>query len=265
MVYYLIFLSILPILMGIVWIYSTKKYSKESIIASSKFFIMGVFLSVIVIFAEEFLLNVNNFTGYSNILYISFVVAGFTEEGFKALVLIPILTKKKEFAKRVDGITYSVYLSLGFATVENLIYLLAEDHDIVFQVALNRAFISIPAHIMFAIAMGYYLSKYKFCDSKKKKRKYLILSVLVPILMHGIFDFILMIQYRWAIVLFLLYVIILLKFNLEKLEKYIENSKKIFISNMKKQRNIHIKKKMDEKSIKIEKEKSKIYDESEKK
>lgn len=265
MVYYLIFLSILPVLIGILWIYFKNKYSKESIFTSFKFFIMGVFLSVIVIFVEELLVKINTFSGYLYILYMSFIVAGLTEEGFKALVLIPIITKMKEFARRIDGITYSIYLSLGFATIENIIYILSEDSEIVHQVALNRALISIPAHIMFAITMGYYVSKYKFCDSKKKKRKYLYLSILVPILLHGVFDFILMIQYRWAIILFLLYIIVLIKFNVDKLEKYIENSKKIFVSNMRKKKNNNIKKKMDEKSLIIEKEKPKIYDELDKK
>ena len=57
----------------------------------------------------------------------SFIVAGLVEEGLKALVLIPDLLKEKNFNERLDGIIYSVFLSLGFATIENIIYILLED------------------------------------------------------------------------------------------------------------------------------------------
>ena len=67
--------------------------------------------------------------------------------------------------------------------------------------------ISIPAHMMFAITMGYYISKYKFAKDNNKKRKYLYYAVIIPILLHGVFDFILMIGYRWAIIVFIVYVI----------------------------------------------------------
>ena len=53
----------------------------------------------------------------------SFIVAGVVEEGLKELVLIPNLLKEKSFNERLDGIIYSVFLSLGFATIENIIYI----------------------------------------------------------------------------------------------------------------------------------------------
>ncbi len=81
---------------------------------------------------------------------------------------------------------------------------------------------------MFAITMGYYISKYKFEGNKNKRREYLFMAVLIPILLHGVFDFILMIEYRWAIILLIVYVIILWKINLDKLEKYMNHSKKCF-------------------------------------
>lgn len=221
-------LAIAPTIAYIFWIYLKDKYDKEPINRLVKFFLLGVFMGVIALIIEFILLKLNILTGYTSIIYISFIVAGMTEEGLKAFVLIPNLLKERYFNEELDGIIYSVFLSLGFATLENLLYILKEDQSTVIQVGLIRAIISVPAHMLFAITMGYYISKYKFSTDKFKKREYLILSVLIPILIHGVFDFILMIEYRWSIILFVVYVIFLGKLNLDKLDKYIINSKNRF-------------------------------------
>lgn len=221
-------LAIAPTIAYIFWIYLKDKYDKEPINRLVKFFLLGVFMGVIALIIEFILLKLDILTGYTSIIYISFIVAGMTEEGLKAFVLIPNLLKERYFNEELDGIIYSVFLSLGFATLENLLYILKEDQSTVIQVGLIRAIISVPAHMLFAITMGYYISKYKFSTDKFKKREYLILSVLIPILIHGVFDFILMIEYRWSIILFVVYVIFLGKLNLDKLDKYIINSKNRF-------------------------------------
>lgn len=221
-------LAIAPTIAYIFWIYLKDKYDKEPINRLVKFFLLGVFMGVIALIIEFILLKLDILTGYKSIIYISFIVAGMTEEGLKAFVLIPNLLKERYFNEELDGIIYSVFLSLGFATLENLLYILKEDKSTVIQVGLIRAIISVPAHMLFAITMGYYISKYKFSTDKFKKREYLILSVLIPILIHGVFDFILMIEYRWSIILFVVYVLFLGKLNLDKLDKYIINSKNRF-------------------------------------
>ena len=86
---------------------------------------------------------------------------------------------------------------------------------------------------MFAISMGYYLGKYKFEKNKSNKIKYILMSIFIPITLHGIFDFILMIGYRWSIVIFIVYVIFLWKINLDNLDKYILFSKIRFLRNLK--------------------------------
>ncbi|MDX5710106.1 PrsW family intramembrane metalloprotease, partial [Clostridioides difficile] len=200
------------------------------------FVLIGAFLSVIIILLENLLMKFNVFEGYSELIYVSFVVAGLVEEGVKALILIPALIKEKHFTEKLDGIIYSVFLALGFATIENMVYIFSESRNLALQVGINRAVISIPAHVMFAITMGYYISKYKFEGNKNKRREYLFMAVLIPILLHGVFDFILMIEYRWAIILLIVYVIILWKINLDKLEKYMNHSKKVFFGNLRKKK-----------------------------
>ena len=225
----LLVLAIAPVATIILWIYLKDKYDKEPVITLSKFFILGILVSALAIYVEELLIKLNTFSKIGDMIYISFIVAGLTEEGLKALILIPNLLRERNFNEKLDGIIYSVFLSLGFATVENIIYILFEDPTSVFQVSIIRAIISIPAHMMFAIIMGYYISKYKFNSSKSKPKTYLIMSIIVPILLHGIFDFILMIQYRWSIIVFIAYIVFLWKISLDKLDEYTDNSRRRFL------------------------------------
>ena len=220
----LLILAIAPVATIILWIYLKDKYDKEPIRVLSKFFILGILVSTLAIYAEEILIKTNIFTGKINIFYMSFIVAGVVEEGLKELVLIPNLLKEKSFNERLDGIIYSVFLSLGFATIENIIYILFEDQTSAFEVGVIRSIISVPAHMMFAVIMGYYISKYRFTSSKAKKRKYLTLSIVLPILM---------IQYRWSIIVFIVYIVYLWKSSLDKLDEYTNNSRKKFLKRYK--------------------------------
>ncbi|WP_195251574.1 PrsW family intramembrane metalloprotease [Romboutsia sp. 1001713B170207_170306_H8] len=226
-------LAISPVLACLIWIYLKDRYDKEPIIILIKYFILGIVTSILGIGIERLLINTNILDGIDFIFYISFVVAGLTEESLKALILIPSLLKEKYFNEKLDGIIYSVFLSLGFATIENIIYILYENESLILQVSLSRAIISIPAHIMFAITMGYYIGKYKFEENQIKKRQYLMMSVLVPIFIHGVFDFILMIRYKWSISVFVAYLVLLWKINLDKLDRYMELSKIRFLKYIK--------------------------------
>ncbi len=67
-------------------------------------------------------MQINPFTGVLGSLYTAFIVAGLTEEYFKRLVVLKIPYKTKYFNEKLDGIVYSVFSTMGFATVENIVY-----------------------------------------------------------------------------------------------------------------------------------------------
>jgi len=224
----LLILAIAPVITIVLWMYLKDKYDKEPIHILTKFFAFGILISVLAIYIEEWFIKINIFSESINIFYMSFIVAGLVEEGLKSLILIPNLLKEKNFNEKLDGIIYSVFLSLGFASVENIIYILYEDPTSAFEVGVIRSIISVPAHMMFGVIMGYYISKYKFTDCKSKKRN-LILAIILPILLHGVFDFILMIQYRWSIIVFIAYIVYLWKISLDKLDEYTNNSRRKFL------------------------------------
>ncbi len=219
--YYLI-LALTPIIICLFWIYLKDKYQKEPIKVLLKYFVFGIICGSLAFYIEEILLRVNIFIGHNYDIYVSYVVSGLVEEGIKFIILFILLTYEKEFDERIDAIIYSVFLSLGFAFVENFIYIIYEEKHLVYQVSILRTFISIPAHISFSITMGYYLSKFRF----ERKREYIVLAFLLPVILHGTFNFILTLNKNYSLVVFIVFIAFLLKTNFDKLEEFINLSER---------------------------------------
>jgi RsiW-degrading membrane proteinase PrsW (M82 family) len=95
---------------------------------------------------------------------------------------------KKTFDEPYDGIVYSVMVGMGFATVENIGYVMQHGMSTAFL----RMILSVPAHGTFAVLMGYFVGKAKF--KPEKRLYYLLLGVLSATFFHGTFDFFLFLQ-----------------------------------------------------------------------
>lgn len=118
----------------------------------------------------------------------AFVVVGFSEEASKFLMLRTYAFRKKAFNEPFDGIIYSVMVSMGFATLENIGYVAQGG----ITTALLRMFLSVPAHASFGVIMGYYAGLAKFDPARSVG--YLWKGVLLATLFHGAFDFFLFLQ-----------------------------------------------------------------------
>jgi RsiW-degrading membrane proteinase PrsW (M82 family) len=118
----------------------------------------------------------------------AFFVVGVAEELSKFLFLRWNLFLRPEFDEPYDGITYSVMIGMGFASLENFMYVYQSSNA--YSVAWLRAFTAVPAHATFAIAMGYFTGLAKF--NKEKRFSYLMKGLVVAIIMHGFYDFLLM-------------------------------------------------------------------------
>ena len=97
---------------------------------------------------------------------ISFFGAGIPEETAKLVMLWLLLRNCREFDERYDGIVYAVSVGLGFATLENIMYVVSAGADW-FSVSISRAMFAVPGHFSFAVIMGYYYSKYHFMGPEK--------------------------------------------------------------------------------------------------
>jgi protease PrsW len=119
-------------------------------------------------------------------IFESFFYAAIPEEFVKLAVLYLVVWKSREFDQRLDGIVYAVFVSLGFATVENFMYVI---HGGI-ATAVFRMYLSVPGHALFALVMGYYFSLARF----SKQKKYLFYAYLFPVLFHGIFNTVLSVE-----------------------------------------------------------------------
>ena len=148
--------------------------------------------------------------------YRAFLEAGFLEELFKYLVLIIFIWPSKDFDEEFDGIVYAVYVSMGFALVENIMFVFGYG----LSAGVLRAVTAVPAHAIFAISMGYYLGLAKFLP--KKRSLYLILAFVSAWLMHGFYDYFIMAGYKWLLLVFIVYLIWMYIFGFKRIKKLVK-------------------------------------------
>lgn len=220
----LFIIAITPALIGIFAMYLTDRVDREPAKLLLMTFILGALAVIPSIIVEEILIRFNVFTGVTGAFYNAFIVAALTEEYFKRLVILKLPLKTSYFNEKLDGIVYGVFAALGFATVENIMYVVFRYTNNPF-IGLYRGIFSVPAHGVFGITMGYYLALYKFNTDEKGKSSNLRKSLFMPVLLHGIFDFILMANIPELTLLFVPYVIFIWWINERKLEAFIFDSK----------------------------------------
>jgi RsiW-degrading membrane proteinase PrsW (M82 family) len=116
--------------------------------------------------------------------------AGVTEEVFKWLVVILYCARNKEFDEPMDGIVYGVVASLGFATLENYLYVQMSPEGTLLLTALARAFTAVPCHAFLGAIMGYHVGQAWF--GSRRRGLHLLLSLVLPAVLHTLYDFPLM-------------------------------------------------------------------------
>lgn len=220
--YNLFLLSIAPIIICVFYIYIRDKYEKEPIHLLLTGLIFGSIISVPIGFCEKYLENLvpqtNNFLW---VLYLSFVVAAFTEEFFKFIVLYFLIWLEKNFNEPFDGIVYSVIISLGFAMVENILYVVNPAIGGIYT-AVTRAVFSVPGHVFFGVSMGYFFALAKY--DRHMKTNYLCRALIVPVILHGFFNFILLCDISFAMLIFIVYAIFIWNCGQKKMNLHLARS-----------------------------------------
>lgn len=227
MIVRLFIIAVTPAIAIAIAIYLADRYDREPLPLIIKVYALGALSVIPVMFVERFLISINIFPGILGVAFTAFIVAGFTEEYFKRAAVLYSAYNSRSFNEKLDGIVYCVFSALGFATVENIMYVVFR-YAGTYYVGIMRGILSVPAHTLFAVTMGYYLSLAKYTRDKDRKRYYFSMSLLAPIALHGLFDFILMAQIPILMALFIPYVIYLWRVNLIKLNEYTRDSRDEF-------------------------------------
>jgi RsiW-degrading membrane proteinase PrsW (M82 family) len=216
----LLVLALAPVLIILIYVYIRDKYEKEPIWLLVKSLIAGAVITYPIILLEKYLISfVPEINTLADAAYTGFIVAAFSEELFKYIALFILIWRNKAFNEKFDGIVYAVFISLGFAAVENISYVFEYGQ----HAGISRAITAVPAHAFFGVAMGFYFGLAKFYP--EKRTLLLVKSLFIPILLHGIYDFILMSGYTYALVIFVPFLFYLWKAGFKKMKNLSDQSR----------------------------------------
>ena len=151
--------------------------------------------------------------GMLRLMLENFLAVALVEEACKRWVVLKFAWRHPAFDYRFDAVVYCVFSALGFAALENILYVA----EYGFAVAVSRALLSVPGHCFFAVYMGIYLGQAKMAERAMQRYyielpdespwQYLRASLLVPTLLHGFWDFSLSVGGWLMTVLFYLFVL----------------------------------------------------------
>ena len=221
---YLILLAVAPGAALVFFILLNDRYDREPARLLVKIFVMGMLVTIPTIVVELIGQYFNVFSGLLGKAVEAFIVVGLSEEFFKRRVVLRYAYSHPAFNERMDGIVYCSIAALGFATLENIFYVISY-YAIQPDLWITRALVSVPVHMLLGIIMGYYLSLAKYCPHPGKCKGYMTKSLLIPALLHGAFDFVLMSDYPLLSLLFVPIVVYLWITSLIKLRKYYVESR----------------------------------------
>ena len=191
--YILIAAAVIPAIFLMVRVYQSDHLDKESPQLLYTLVRAGIMSSLLALVEERIFCNILNqyvkpdTVKYNVILY--FCIVAVAEESSKYIFLRRNSWNNREFNCQYDGVVYAVFVSLGFALWENISYVTHYG----FTTALARAVTAIPGHACFGVFMGAFYGiakKYDYAGEKGKTILFTILSLIVPMLIHGAYDYI---------------------------------------------------------------------------
>ncbi|MBX9972853.1 glutamic-type intramembrane protease PrsW [Cytobacillus oceanisediminis] len=185
--------GIAPGLALLSYFYLKDQYESEPISMVFKTFLFGALLVFPIMFIQ-YVLETEGVLQSS--LMDAFLSSSLLEEFFKWFILFYTIYQHITFDEPYDGIVYGASVSLGFATAENIFYLVA----LGVEHALGRALLPVSSHALFGVIMGYYIGKGKFSATSTKK--WIAFSLFIPFLLHGIYDYILISLKHWIFIMF---------------------------------------------------------------
>ena len=208
----LIAAAVVPAVFLLIRVYRADRLEPEPSGLLLSLILRGVFATVIAMVLEELgsaLLGsvyAENSLPYNIIMY--FVIVAFSEEGAKYILLRRRTWCSDAFNCQFDGVVYAVFVALGFALWENISYVLMYG----LGTAAIRAVTAVPGHACFGVFMGafYGLAKrYNNFGDEYRSRRCRRLAVLVPVLLHGAYDFIATYEYDGYAWIFVVFVVLL--------------------------------------------------------
>lgn len=222
--------AVLPALILLCYIYKKDHVEKEPVGLLLQLLVAGLLAALVSIVLERILQSILDAAispfdpAYSIIM--AFLVVAAVEEGTKYSFLKRASWKNRNFNYRFDGIVYAVFVSLGFAAFENVLYVF----NYGLSVALPRALLAVPGHMGFSVFMGLFYGRAKLYENNGYRgRRWFnqIIAYISAVFLHGFYDACLMIGTDQSTMMFagfvaIMYVLVFLLIRYEsKHDKYI--------------------------------------------
>ena len=155
-----------------------------------------------------------------------FIGVALIEEFCKWIMVYLISYKDENFDELYDAMLYCIFVSLGFAFFENLLYVYLQG----FFTGILRAVLAVPGHACDGMFMGYFFGLAKqnaLHNNNSLKTKNILLSILVPIITHGIYDYCIFTQNIIFIIIFFIFVIAMYIITINQIKKVSSYNRKM--------------------------------------
>lgn len=204
---YLTLLALFPIIFLFVKIYRYDTKESEPLSLLVKIFLFGclsiiptILLEIALLILFSLLLDTNSITF---LILENFIGIALIEESCKYWACKFASWKHTAFNYTFDGVVYCVVCSLGFAAVENILYVVQYGVSVAFV----RAIFAVVGHAIFGLIMGYFYTKQKQASLHHlSSSRFTLLAILIPTLMHGMYDTLLSLDASWTFNVFLAYI-----------------------------------------------------------
>ena len=209
----IILLAVLPAVLLMRYVYHRDKLEKEPASLLILVVLMGVlaaFVSMILESIGEAILGLTPLEPDSPryTIILAFLVVAVVEEGAKYLLMHLKVWNHPAFDYRFDGIVYAVFASLGFAAMENIMYVFGYGLPVV----ISRALLAIPAHMSFSVVFGVFYGRARMFMNRGRRGLCglnLLLGYLIAVFFHGFYDSCAMIGTGFSMLLFAVFMVII--------------------------------------------------------
>lgn len=202
-------LALLPAMLLMIWLYTRDTLHPEPKRAVYRLYLLGAAIVLPAGLIERQMLNSGlAHDGLRAIFMTAFFVAGLVEEFLKAGIVERAAFQPGLMKSPLDCIIYSGAVALGFATIENILYVTSSG----FGTAILRSVTAVPAHLMFGIVMGTAFARHIWLH---KSRAWVY---VLPALAHGIYDTFALTNSWLGDILLFVYLMALLEWSLRRLE-----------------------------------------------
>lgn len=195
---HLVAIALSPAILLVWFLYVRNAYRPENKLLIASLFVAGAAAAGIALmlnhFVEKYTVLWSGAPLLSHRLLFWFLGIGLNEELAKMLVLLAVLYPRRDFTTPYQGLLGGATVALGFASVENLVYL--ERYGT--ATLLLRSILTVPAHACFTAPMGVLLSYAKTARTSQGRYWLLMAALGAATTLHGLYDIWLSFEQEWV-------------------------------------------------------------------